>query len=110
MDKLDPNRQTVWVGERSIAYDYLVVATVAELALDAVPGLGLSRGYTQSVCNLHHTLIAQEAWHQFLKQPGSLVVGAVPGASCFVPAYEFALLADYHLRKWDSAIASPLPL
>ncbi|NJO72630.1 MAG: FAD-dependent oxidoreductase [Leptolyngbyaceae cyanobacterium RM1_406_9] len=108
VDKLDPDRQRVWVGEKSIAYDYLVVATGAELALDAVPGLGPDQGYTQSVCNPHHALMAQEAWQQFLQQPGSLVVGAVPGASCFGPAYEFALLADHHLRKLGLRDRAPI--
>ncbi|MDB9524664.1 FAD/NAD(P)-binding oxidoreductase [Oscillatoria sp. CS-180] len=99
VDQLDPVRRLVWVGERRITYDYLVVAPGAELALDAVPGLGPDGGYTQSVCNAHHAHMAKAAWQQFLQQPGPLVVGAVPGASCFGPAYEFALLADRHLRK-----------
>ena len=61
--------------------------------------MGPEQGYTQSVCNPHHALLAREAWRKFLDNPGRLVVGAVPGASCFGPLYEFALLADYVLRK-----------
>jgi len=99
VDKLDPDQKRVWVSDRAIAYDYLVVATGAELALDTVPGLGPDAGYTQSVCNPHHAQMAKVAWQQFLQHPGALVVGAVPGASCFGPAYEFALLADQQLRK-----------
>ncbi|NJL54844.1 MAG: NAD(P)/FAD-dependent oxidoreductase [Leptolyngbyaceae cyanobacterium RM2_2_4] len=99
VEKLDPEQQRVWVGGRLITYDYLVVAPGAELALDVVPGLGPDTGYTQSVCNPHHAQMAKAAWQQFLQKPGPLVVGAVPGASCFGPAYEFALLADQQLRK-----------
>src|SRR5699024_1405527 len=31
--------------------------------------------------------------------PGPVVIGAVQGASCFGPAYEFALILDADLRK-----------
>ena len=96
---LNPQAQTLTVREKTIHYDYAVIATGASLALDAIPGLGPEQGYTQSVCNPHHALLAREEWRKFLKNPGSLVVGAVPGASCFGPMYEFALLADYVLRR-----------
>lgn len=96
---LNPYTQTVHTGSQSLDYDFVVIATGAELALDAVPGLGPEQGFTQSVCNSHHALIANAAWQNLLQNPGPLVVGAVPGASCFGPAYEFALLADYTLRQ-----------
>lgn len=97
--KLDPKRQQITVGDEIITYDYVIIATGAELALDAIPGLGPKSGYTQSVCNPHHAQQASQAWSEFLADPGPLVVGAVPGASCFGPAYEFTLLADAILRR-----------
>lgn len=97
--QIDPIAHTLWVAEQVITYDYVVIATGADLALDAVPGLGPEEGYTQSVCNPHHAELAHTAWLKFLEKPGELVVGAVPGASCFGPVYEFALLADFVLRK-----------
>ncbi|MGF1602075.1 MAG: NAD(P)/FAD-dependent oxidoreductase [Thermosynechococcaceae cyanobacterium] len=97
--KLNPHTQEVHTDTQVFEYDYIVIATGAELALDAIPGLGPEGGYTQSVCNPHHALMARDAWQDFLDHPGPLVVGAVPGASCFGPAYEFALLADFVLRK-----------
>lgn len=36
--------------DRTIDYDYLVIATGPMLAFDEVPGLGPDRGHTQSVC------------------------------------------------------------
>ncbi len=95
---LDPHTQTLKVAGKRINYDYVVIATGASLALNVVPGLGPEEGYTQSVCNPHHALLAREAWRKFLENPGPLVVGAVPGASCFGPLYEFTMLADYVLR------------
>ena len=96
---LDPdNKQITVAGKLSVKYDYLAIATGAALAFDKIPGLGPS-GYTQSVCTPDHALAARQAWVDFLKNPGPIVVGAAPGAGCFGPAYEFVLMADYQLRR-----------
>ncbi|NII11836.1 FAD-dependent oxidoreductase [Oleiagrimonas sp. C23AA] len=86
-------------GQR-LDYDYLVIATGPRLAFDEVPGLGPESGFTQSICTTGH---AERAWHtyqdEFLKAPGPVVVGAVQGASCFGPAYEFVMIVDADLRR-----------
>ncbi len=82
----------------SVDYDYLVIATGPELAFDEVPGLGPD-GYTQSVCHVDHAVNAHEAFERFAAAPGPIVVGAVQGASCFGPAYEFLFILDTELRK-----------
>ncbi|MEO1400777.1 MAG: FAD-dependent oxidoreductase [Cyanobacteria bacterium J06635_1] len=97
---LDPQVQSVTLdGGRLIQYDYLAIATGASLAFEQIPGLGPETGYTQSVCTPDHALTARQAWFDFLKNPGPIVVGAAPGAGCFGPAYEFALMADHALRR-----------
>ncbi|MCC5601907.1 NAD(P)/FAD-dependent oxidoreductase [Nostoc favosum] len=96
---IDPKSHQIRLKDRTLDYDYAVIATGPELALDALPGLGPEGGYTQSICNPHHALLAHEAWEKFLQQPGPIVVGAAPGASCFGPAYEFALLAHQVLKR-----------
>ncbi|HET9483135.1 MAG TPA: NAD(P)/FAD-dependent oxidoreductase, partial [Xanthomonadales bacterium] len=58
-----------------------------------------SAGHTHSVCTTPHALEAWAAYQSFLAAPGPVVVGAVQGASCFGPAYEFALMLDADLRK-----------
>ena len=83
---------------RSIAYDYLVIATGPKLAFDEVEGLG-PNGYTQSVCHVDHAVTSNENWQTFLKDPGPIVVGAVQGASCYGPAYEFAMIMETDLRR-----------
>lgn len=83
----------------TLAYDYLVITTGPKLAFDTVPGLGPEAGYTQSVCTLDHANKAREAYEKFLENPGPIVVGAIQGASCFGPAYEFAMILDADLRK-----------
>ena len=82
----------------SVPYDYLAIATGPDLAFDEVPGLGPS-GHTQSICHVDHAAKAKEAFDQFVKSPGPIVVGAAAGASCFGPAYEFVFILDTELRK-----------
>lgn len=82
----------------SVDYDYLVIATGPELAFDEVEGLGPER-YTESICQTDHADAAAQAFDRLLANPGPIVVGAAPGASCFGPAYEFAMIIDTELRK-----------
>jgi sulfide:quinone oxidoreductase len=83
---------------RSVDYDYLLIATGPKLAFDEVPGLG-PEGHTSSVCHVDHAALAGAAWEKFVADPGPILVGAVQGASCFGPAYEFAFILDADLRK-----------
>ncbi len=91
------NRLTLANGE-TLSYDYLVIATGPKLAFDEIPGLG-PEGHTVSVCTTPHAEHAHGAYRKFLENPGPVVIGAVQGASCFGPAYEFAMILDADLRK-----------
>ncbi len=82
----------------SVDYDYLVLATGPELAFDEIQGLGPG-GFTQSICHIDHAEKAYEALEKLIANPGPIMVGAVQGASCFGPAYEFAFILDTELRK-----------
>jgi len=84
-------------GQR-IGYDFLVIATGPKLAFDEIEGLGPDHN-TQSICHVDHAVTASKAWDEFVKDPGPIVVGAVQGASCYGPAYEFAFIMDTDLRK-----------
>jgi len=94
----DANSVTLESG-REVTYDYLTIATGPELAFDEIEGLGPHGGHTISVCTIEHAEKANEAWEAFCKDPGPIVVGAVQGASCFGPAYEFAMIMDTELRR-----------
>ncbi|WGM41101.1 FAD/NAD(P)-binding oxidoreductase [Caulobacter sp. NIBR1757] len=83
---------------RSLSYDYLVIATGPELAFDEIPGLG-PQGHTRSICTGPHAADTAAAFDAFVAAPGPIVVGAVQGASCFGPAYEFAMILDTELRR-----------
>lgn len=95
--KPDDNKLILENGE-TVDYDYLVIATGPALAFHEVEGLG-PEGHTQSICTVAHAEKAWEAWQEFTKTLGPIVVGAVQGASCFGPAYEYAMIMDTDLRK-----------
>lgn len=82
----------------SLAYDYLVIATGPDLAFDEIEGLGPER-FTQSICHVDHAERTATAFDLFCDAPGPIVVGAVQGASCYGPAYEFAMILDTELRR-----------
>ncbi len=94
-----PERNQIELGDGStLDYDYLVIATGPKLAFEEIPGLG-PQGHTQSVCHVDHAVRASEGWDKFVAHPGPIVVGAVQGASCFGPAYEFAFIMETDLRR-----------
>jgi len=98
--RLHPEESRVELRDgSSLQYDYLVIATGPKLAFDEVPGLGPSSGHTHSICHVEHAARAKDAWKSFVAAPGPVVVGAVQGASCFGPAYEFAMIMDTDLRR-----------
>ena len=94
----DANAIDLANGE-TLEYDYLVIATGPELAFDEIEGLGPHGGFTQSICHVDHAAASNDVWQDFVKDPGPIVVGAVQGASCFGPAYEFAMILETDLRK-----------
>jgi sulfide:quinone oxidoreductase len=97
--KVEPEQNRVTLADGSVIdYDFLIIATGPELAFDEVPGLGPD-GYTASICHVDHAVEASEAFEQFCKKPGPIVTGAVQGASCFGPAYEFTFILDTELRR-----------
>jgi sulfide:quinone oxidoreductase len=97
--RLHPDQNRIELEDgRNIDYDYLAIATGPKLAFDEVEGLGPA-GHTQSICHVDHAVVAEESWKKFVQDPGHVVVGAVQGASCYGPAYEFAMIMDTDLRK-----------
>jgi sulfide:quinone oxidoreductase len=83
---------------RVIDYDFLIIATGPKLAFEEVEGLGPG-GNTHSICHVDHAVSAAKDWNKFVKDPGPVVVGAVQAASCYGPAYEFAMIMDTDLRR-----------
>ncbi|HIC09644.1 MAG TPA: NAD(P)/FAD-dependent oxidoreductase [Aquificales bacterium] len=98
-EEVDPDAQRVKLANGEVLeYDYLVFATGPTLNWE--PNIEIEEGAkVYSICNLPHALETREAVHKLLENPGPVVVGSIPGTSCFGPLYEFAFMLDYRARK-----------
>ncbi len=104
VNAINAEANTLTLGDgQTVAYDYLVITTGPKLSFSEVPGAGPvshgGGGFTHSVCSVDHAQAFWADYENFLKDPGPVVIGAMPGASCFGPAYEFAFILDTDLRK-----------
>jgi sulfide:quinone oxidoreductase len=99
VSKIDADNNTLQLGDGStVTYDYLVITTGPKLAFDEVPGAGPEH-FTNSICTVDHAEKAWRDYQQLLADPGPVIIGAMPMASCFGPAYEFSLIVNRDLRK-----------
>ena len=98
--RLHPDDNKIELNDGTeIGYDYLVIATGPKLAFEEVSGLGPDGGYTQSICKTGHADTSFVNFEKLVADPGPVVVGAAPGASCFGPAYEYIFILDTELKK-----------
>jgi sulfide:quinone oxidoreductase len=106
--RVHPAENRVELGDGSfLDYDFLVITTGPKVAFEEIKGLG-PNGYTQSVCHVNHKVVAGKAWEKFVADPGSIIVGAVQGASCFGAAYEAAFTMDADLRRLGIRDRAPM--
>ncbi|HFD86181.1 MAG TPA: NAD(P)/FAD-dependent oxidoreductase [Gammaproteobacteria bacterium] len=101
VDTIDATGNVLTLDDgETVNYDYLIIATGPKLSFEEVEGSGPHGGHTHSVCTIDH---AEKAWEDYqkllTKGSGHIIVGAMPMASCFGPAYEFALILDADMRK-----------
>lgn len=97
--RIEPEHNTVRCASgRELAYDFLIIATGADLVWDSVPGLGPAK-FSHSIFTPRDAQVTYDAFRQFVKAPGPAVIGAVPGASCMGAGYEYLFNFDRHVRK-----------
>ena len=100
VDRIDAAGNSLTLADgTTVPYDYLIITTGPKLAFDEVPGAGPAGGYSHSICTVDHAEKAWEAYQAFLKDPGPIIVGAMPMASCFGPAYEFSFILSTDLKR-----------
>jgi sulfide:quinone oxidoreductase len=100
VDRIDAAGNTLTLADgTSVPYDYLVITTGPKLAFDEVPGAGPAGGFSHSICTVDHAEETWKAYQEFLKAPGPVIIGAMPMASCFGPAYEFAFILNTDLKR-----------
>ena len=109
LEALNPAEKIITLADgQTLSYDYLVLCTGPDLAFDEIPGAGPEAGGTVSVCTLSHAEHCRDNVKALVAEPGSVIVGAMPGASCFGPAYEYAFILDKHLR--DKKVRKSVPM
>ncbi len=99
VQQIDAKAQKVYAQDGEYSYDYLIIATGHRSANEAVPGLGPFDGPGHSLMSPPEAEEARDAWTKFLENPGPVVVGSAPGASCFGPSYEFAFEIHHMLKQ-----------
>jgi sulfide:quinone oxidoreductase len=96
---IDTATKVVATDANEHPYDFLVVATGHRSANEAVPGLGPFDGPGHSPMSARETEELAQAIGRLLAEPGPVVIGAAPGASCIGPVYELAFELDHLLRR-----------
>lgn len=100
VDRIDAEGNAIELADgQRVDYDYLVITTGPQLAFGDVPGAGPAAGHTHSICTVDHAEATWASYQKFLDHPGPAVIGAMPGASCFGPAYEFAFIFNKDLQR-----------
>ncbi len=100
VSKIDAAQNQLELADgKTLAYDYLVITTGPKLSFAEVPGSGPEGGYSHSVCTVDHAEKTWAAYQELLEDPGPVIIGAMPMASCFGPAYEFSFIVNTDLRR-----------
>ncbi|RLJ71293.1 sulfide-quinone oxidoreductase [Hydrogenivirga caldilitoris] len=95
-ESIDPKSNKVKLRSgKEIEYDYLVIATGPKLVFGAEG----QEENSSSVCTAEHAMETNRKLQEFYQNPGPVVIGAIPGVSCFGPAYEFAFMLNHELVK-----------
>ncbi len=108
VESIDPEQNKVFTDKGEIRYDYLLIGTGGRHDWSAVPGLGPGEGTSHSICDIAHAMDSAEAWLEFIRDPGPVVIGSAQGASCFGAAYEMVFNIDRALR--EAKIRKQVPL
>jgi len=97
VEKLYPEKNLVICknGEK-IKYDYLVIATGYKFDYESVEGLS---NYSETIGTVAEVEKMRQKIPEFLENSNHIVIGATQGSACFGPAYEYAMLVDYDLRR-----------
>ena len=96
---IDTEQKSLTTTVAEHRYDFLIIATGHRSANEAVEGLGPFDGPGHSPMSPREAEELASAVQGLLRQPGPIVVGAAPGASCIGPAYELAFELDHLLRR-----------
>ncbi|HYA35894.1 MAG TPA: FAD-dependent oxidoreductase, partial [Candidatus Binataceae bacterium] len=97
VEKIDLAQHCV-LAKGEAPYDYLVIAAGSKPVYESVPGLGPFKGFTHSIFTIDEAEMAAAALSEFAKNPGPVVIGALPGSSFFWLVYEFLFNMAHYVR------------
>ena len=99
-DKIDAENSKLELNNgETVEYDYLLITTGPKLFFDEVEG-SRPDNHTHSVCTVSHAEKFNAEYEKLIeKGSGTILIGAAPFASCFGPAYEFAMIVDTDLAR-----------
>lgn len=83
----------------TLSYDYLVISTGVQMDFTIVENLHPEKGYIENIVIPKYAERAHQRFHELVKDPGPVVVGASQGASCMGAAYEYLFNFDKELRR-----------
>src|SRR4030065_361377 len=96
-NSLGPNDRVALVSARA---DFHVVRAVGSApAYEEVEGMDPAQGYVHAVVHIEQAIEASQAYKEFVKNPGPIVIGAAAGCAILGPVYETAFLVDADLRR-----------
>jgi len=107
-EKIDPAACKVHANSEVYDYDYLVIAPGVRSANEALEGLGPFDGPGHSLMSPPEAEEARDTWSAFLDDPGPMVIGCAPGASCIGPSYEFLFEAHHALKRFHLCHKAPI--
>lgn len=98
---IDPDARSVELDDRSLSYDFLVVATGADMRAEEIPGLG---EHAISPWTPAEMLELREGFQALLEQGGNggrkrVLFVVPPNNKCAGPLYEIVLMLETWLRR-----------
>ena len=99
--EVDPDKRTVATGDRQLSYDYLVLATGANMRPGEIPGLA---DYAETIWTPQEMLRLRLAFYELLEEAREgehkrVLFLVAPNNKCAGPLYELVFMLDTWLRR-----------
>ena len=99
-ERVSPETNEVQTSHHGVlSYDYLVISTGIQMDFKIVENLSPEKGYIDNIVIPKYAEKAHLRFHELVKDPGPVVIGASQGASCMGAAYEYLFNFDKELRR-----------
>ncbi|MFN1834228.1 NAD(P)/FAD-dependent oxidoreductase [Balneola sp. MJW-20] len=97
----DLKDQQIYMSDRNIEYDYLVLATGSSPRYSSIKGLKPGKNSCTVCYDFEQAENTKKVWNEYLNDPGPMVIGFAQWAGYSFVAYEFLFNTLYYLHKED---------